>query len=130
MVTVSRGGRVIFAGNDDYIVRDTTYWVDPAGPGRYGAIWFGSRDNVQQGFNEKGLAYDANGLPTVPANPHRERAAVDGGYTSYPVHILRSCATVGEVIAWARAHEWHDRMWDRAALRRQFGRCRRDQRRP
>ena len=112
VVTIARGGRVIFAGNDDYVVRDTVYWVDPGGPGRYGAIWFGTRDNVQQGFNEKGLAYDANGLPTVPANPHRERAPVAGGYTSYPIHILRSCATVDEVIAWVRSHEWHDRMRD------------------
>jgi hypothetical protein len=112
VVTVARGGRVIFAGNDDYIDRDSVYWVDPPGPGRYGAIWIGARDNVQQGFNEKGLAYDANGLPAAPTNPHLERLPVRGGYTSYPVQILRSCATVEEVITWVREHRWHDRMWD------------------
>lgn len=112
VVTAVRGGQVIFAGNDDYVDRDTVYWVDPAGPGRYGAIWIGPRDNVQHGFNEKGLAYDANGLPPVTTKPHRERAAVAGGYSSYPIEILRTCATVEDVIAWVRAHQWHERTWD------------------
>ena len=56
VVTVAHGGRVVFAGNDDYVDRDTVVWIDPAAPGRYGALWIGTRDNVQQGFNEKGLA--------------------------------------------------------------------------
>jgi hypothetical protein len=112
VVTVARGGRVVFAGNDDYIDRDSVYWVDPAGPGRYGAIWIGARDNVQQGFNEKGLAYDANGLPAVPTDPHPERLPVTGVYTSYPIEILRSCSTVEEVITWVSTHRWHTRMWD------------------
>lgn len=67
VVTVSSAGRVYFGCNDDFTNRDSTYWVDPGGADTYGAIFFGSPDNVQQGFNEAGLAYDANGLPSTPA---------------------------------------------------------------
>jgi hypothetical protein len=110
--TVSKGERVFLGGNDDYINPDSTYWVDPGDVRRYGAIWVGSPDNVQQGVNEKGLAYDANGLPRANVNPHDEREPVTGGYTDYPIHILRECATVEEVIAWVQTHRWHSFMRD------------------
>jgi hypothetical protein len=110
--TVSQGDRVFFAGNDDWHERDSTYWVDPGSDRRYGAIYFGEPDNVQQGFNEKGLAYDANGLPLAPVNSHPGRKPVFGGYTSYPIQILRACATVEEVMAWVQEHQWHTAMHD------------------
>jgi hypothetical protein len=110
--TVSQGDRVFFGGNDDYINRDSTYWVDPGSATRYGAIYFGRPDNVQQGFNERGLAYDANGLPKAPVSAHPGRKPVYGGYTSYPIQILRECATVEEVIAWVQEHRWHSAMHD------------------
>ncbi len=110
--TVSKGDQVFFGGNDDYINPDSYYWVDPGNGDNYGAIWIGTRDNVQQGVNEKGLAYDANGLPRVDTNPHPERTPVSGGYSSYPIHILHECATVEEVINWVNAHQWHSYMHD------------------
>lgn len=110
--TVSKGGQVFFGGNDDYITSDSYYWVDPGDASQYGVIWIGQPDNVQQGVNECGLAYDANGLPRVDVNPHPEREPVLGDYTSYPIHILHTCATVEEVIAWINAHQWHSYMHD------------------
>lgn len=110
--TVSKGDQVFFGGNDDYINPDSYYWVDPGDGDNYGAIWIGTRDNVQQGVNEKGLAYDANGLPRVDTNPHLEREPVSGGYSSYPIQILQECATVEEVISWVNTHQWHSYMWD------------------
>jgi len=110
--TVSKGDQVFFGGNDDYINPDSYYWVDPDNGDNYGAIWIGTRDNVQQGVNEKGLAYDANGLPRVDTNPHLEREPVSGGYSSYPIHILHECATVEEVISWVNTHQWHSYMHD------------------
>jgi hypothetical protein len=110
--TVSKGDQVFFGGNDDYINPDSYYWVDPGNGDNYAAIWIGTRDNVQQGVNEKGLAYDANGLPRVDTNPHPERMPVSGGYSSYPIHILHECATVEEVINWVNAHQWHSYMHD------------------
>ncbi len=110
--TISKGDQVFFGGNDDYITTDNYFWVDPGEAQYYGAIWIGERGNVQQGVNEKGLAYDANGLPRVDVNPHRERSPVSGDYSSYPIHILRECATVKEVIHWVNSHQWHSYMHD------------------
>jgi choloylglycine hydrolase len=112
VLTVSQGGQVFFAGNDDYINRDSTYWVDQGSDTRYGAIYFGRPDNVQQGFNEKGLAYDANGVPKAPVTSHPGRQPVYGGYASYLLQILQECATVEEVIAWVQEHQWHKAMHD------------------
>jgi hypothetical protein len=109
---VSQGDRVFFGGNDDYIKPDSYYWVDPGGAQGYGAIWIGTPDNVQQGVNEMGLAYDANGLPRVDTNPHPERKSVSGSYSSYPIQILRECATVAQVIEWVNTHQWHSYMHD------------------
>jgi hypothetical protein len=50
--TISKGGQVFFGGNDDYINPDSYYWVDPGDEDRYGAIWIGMLDNVQQGVKE------------------------------------------------------------------------------
>ena len=110
--TISKGDQVFFGGNDDYITTDNFYWVDPGEAQYYGAIWIGEIGNVQQGVNEKGLAYDANGLPRVDVNPHLERKSVSGDYSSYPIHILRECATVKEVIHWVNSHQWHSYMHD------------------
>lgn len=111
--TISQGNRVFFGGNGDWISFDSNYyWVDPGSETRYGAIYFGVPENVQQGFNEKGLAYDSNGLPLAPVNTHPGRNPVYGGYTSYPIQILQECATVEEVIAWVQEHQWHQTMHD------------------
>jgi hypothetical protein len=111
--TVSKGDRVFFGGNGDWVNFDGNYyWVDPGSDARYGAIYFGKPNNVQQGFNEKGLAYDANGLPLAPVTDHPGRQVVYGGYTSYPIRILQACATVQEVVAWVQAHQWHEAMHD------------------
>lgn len=110
--TISKGENVFFGGNDDYITSDSYYWVDPGDTNNYGVIWIGQPDDVQQGVNEKGLAYDANGLPRVDVNPHSERIPVLGGYTSYPVQIMHECSTVKEVINWINLHQWHSYMHD------------------
>ena len=110
--TLSKGDQVFFGGNDDYIEPDSYYWVDPGREGEYGAIWIGTPDNVQQGVNEVGLAYDANGLPRVAVNPHTEREPVRGGYTDYPIQILRENATVADVVGWIQTHEWRAYMHD------------------
>ena len=110
--TVSKGDRVFFGGNDDYILPDSYYWVDPGTTNQYGVIWVGKPDNVQQGVNEKGLAYDANGLPRIDVNPHLERERVGGGYSNYPMRIMHECATVEEVINWVNTHQRYPYMHD------------------
>lgn len=110
--TIAKGDNIFFGGNDDYINPDSYYWVDPGDSARYGVIWIGTPDNVQQGVNEKGLAYDANGLPKEDVNPHPERIPVSGSYSIYPILIMHECSTVQEVITWINTHQWHSYMHD------------------
>jgi hypothetical protein len=111
--TVSQGERVFFGGNGDWVNFDSNYyWVDPGSDTSYGAIYFGVPENVQQGFNEKGLAYDANGVPIAPVKEHPGREPVYGSYASYSIQILQECATVEEVIEWVQEHQWHEQMHD------------------
>lgn len=105
VISIAKGDRVFFGGNDDYINPDSWYWVDPGDSTRYGVIWIGAPDNPQQGVNEKGLAYDSNGLPRVEVDPHRERIPVSEAYHLYCMQIMHECARVEEVIAWVNLHQ-------------------------
>lgn len=114
IITVSKGDSVFFGGNDDFINLDSYYWVEPGDSSKYGVIWIGTPDNPQQGVNEKGLAYDANGLPRFELKPHPERIPVPGDYHIFCMEIMHNCATVMEVIDWAKSHQhlpyMHDQM--------------------
>ncbi len=112
VITISKGDSVFFGGNDDYINPDSYYWVEPGDSSRYGVIWIGTPDNPQQGVNEKGLAYDANGLPRFEVNPHTERIPVAGGYHRYCMQIMHECSTVEEVIDWVNSHQRYPYMHD------------------
>jgi hypothetical protein len=113
VITISKGENVFFGGNDDYINSDSYYWVQPGDSSRYGVIWIGTPDNPQQGVNEKGLAYDANGLPRFEVNPHIERLPVSGEYYhNYVMQIMHECSTVTEVIEWVNKHQRFPYMHD------------------
>jgi hypothetical protein len=87
--------------------------VEPGDSSKYGVIWIGTPDNPQQGINEKGLAYDANGLPRVDVNPHKERIPVKGEYyPHYIMQIMHECSLVEEVIRWANLHQHYPYMHD------------------
>lgn len=106
VITISKGDKVFFAGNDDYVNPDSYFWVQKGDSLRYGVIWIGTPDNPQQGVNEKGLAYDANGLPRFELNPHTERVPVNGVYYhNFIMQIMHECSTVAEVIDWAKNHQ-------------------------
>ncbi len=105
VITISKDGRVFFGGNDDFINPDSYYWVEQGDSSKYGVIWIGTPDNPQQGVNEKGLAYDSNGLPRFDVNPHRERIPVEGEYHEYIMRIIHECSTVEDVIAWVNTHQ-------------------------
>jgi hypothetical protein len=106
IITISKGDSVFFGGNDDYINPDSYYWVEPGDSSKYGVIWIGTPDNPQQGVNEKGLAYDSNGLPRV-ANPVKGEY-----YHHYIMQIMHECSRVEEVIRWANLHQHYPYMHD------------------
>jgi hypothetical protein len=112
VITISKGDSIFFGGNDDYINPDSWYWVEQGDSSRYGVIWIGTPDNPQQGVNEKGLAYDSNGLPGFDVNPHTERTPVPGEYHNYIMQIMHECSTVKEVIDWVNTHQRFPYMHD------------------
>jgi hypothetical protein len=113
IITISKGDSVFFGGNDDYINPDSYYWVEPGDSTKYGVIWIGTPDNPQQGVNEKGLAYDANGLPRFELKPHPERIPVKGEfYHHFVMQIMHECSRVEEVIRWANLHQHYPYMHD------------------
>jgi hypothetical protein len=113
VITISKGNHVFFGGNNDYINPGSWYFVEQGDSLKYGVVWIGTPDNPQQGINEKGLAYDANGLPRVKVNPHTERIPVEGGYYHhYVMQIMHECSTVPEVIEWTNKHQRFPYMHD------------------
>jgi hypothetical protein len=113
IITISKGDSVFFGGNDDYINPDSYFWVEPGDSSKYGVIWIGTPDNPQQGVNEKGLAYDANGLPRFELKGHPDRIPVKGEYYHhYIMQIMHECSKVDEVIRWANLHQHYPYMHD------------------
>jgi tetratricopeptide (TPR) repeat protein len=102
--TVSSGDTVFFGNNEDYINPNTYYWVSPSTSQYYGGVFFGFDDfSPQGGINEKGLAFDGNGLRGGHLNPQ-------SGLTPFRGHpgliFLRECSTVEEVITLAQTFDW------------------------
>lgn len=113
VITFSKDSIVFFGGNDDYINPDSYFWVEKSDSSGYGVVWIGTPDNPQQGINEKGLAYDSNGLPKYEVNPHTERIPVTGRYYhNYIIQIMHECSTVKEVIDWVNSHQRFPYMHD------------------
>ena len=100
--TASYGRTVLFGNNEDFINPNTFYWVTPSGPGKYGVLYLGF-DNLypQGGVNEKGLAFDWNGLSPMPLNIHSELPKLTGELAT---SIMENCATVEAAIAYVRGH--------------------------
>jgi len=97
IITASQGDIALFANNEDYISPDTIYWTRPGSDQTYGAIYLGFDDFIQPqgGINEMGLAYDINGLPAMPLNPHPELPSAPVKIGEY---MLERAATVDEAI--------------------------------
>jgi hypothetical protein len=103
-------GDVWTGNNEDFGFDFDTYLnVLPSEKGRLGAIAFTynfAYDRpeafVQGGLNEQGLFFDFNALPGVPVTSYRgweTKRDFPGGDVAFIKHVLRTCATVPEVIA-------------------------------
>ncbi len=115
--TATMGEKVYFGNNEDYLFDGTYIWLIPSQE-RYtptgniqinGAIFFGFDNNgepsvdgyPQGGMNEKGLCFDANGLPPTPIN---YSAGYIYPYTHPFYEILWEYSTVNETIEWFSTH--------------------------
>lgn len=89
--------KVLVGNNEDANNPETRIWTVPAGKkGTLGRIYFGFSDlSPQGGVNEKGLWFDAFGLPFEPTYPVRGEI--------YPGDLqdllMAECATVNDVVA-------------------------------
>jgi hypothetical protein len=94
---------VLFGNNEDFNNPETHFWTIPPQEGQFGVVYLGFNDLIPQGgINEKGLAFDTNGLPPLDLNPHRELLPLPSGWIVYT--IMREAATVEEVIDMAKSH--------------------------
>lgn len=101
---VRRGEKVFFGNNEDWSDPKTIYWIEPAGQGRYGSLYFGfNHYNPQGGINEKGLAFDYNALPKSPLKSHRELPRRPGPLANF---IMQEAAAVEEALAIVRRYDW------------------------
>jgi len=99
----SYGDVVLFGNNEDFTNPNTYLWVIPSDDENYGVVYLGFDDFTPQGgINEKGLAFDTNGLPPVNINPHSELPAPPPGWIVET--IMRKAATVEEAVDIANRH--------------------------
>jgi hypothetical protein len=93
----------LFGNNEDFTNPDTYLWVIPSDDENYGGVYLGFDDLIPQGgINEKGLAFDTNGLPPVDIKPHSELPAPPSGWIVET--IMRKAATVEEAVDTANRH--------------------------
>ncbi len=104
------GGDVWTGNNEDYAFDFDTYLnVLPRERGLLGVIAFTytlpyDRPHafVQGGLNERGLFLDLNALPGIPTSEYRDwdrKKDFPGEDPAFVKHMLRTCATVPEVLA-------------------------------
>lgn len=115
--TTTIGEKVYFGNNEDYKYDGTYIWLIPSQE-RYtssgykqinGAVFFGFDNNndlkvdgnPQGGMNDKGLCFDANGLPPTLMN---YSSGMSFAYTHPFYEILWECSTVNETIEWFTTH--------------------------
>ncbi len=90
------GNKILAGNNEDFSNPETRIWFVPAGEnGTYGRILFGFKDlSSQGGINEKGLWFDAFGLPT--RDVHSLKGEIYPG--DLQEKLLAECTSVNDVV--------------------------------
>jgi hypothetical protein len=87
----------LFGSNEDFTNPFTYIWFVPAGPGKYGRVYFGYDDGFPQGgVNEKGLVFDGLGLPYKEQSQPSDKPVYEG--RNLFDKIMAECATVSEAL--------------------------------
>jgi len=111
------GEKVFFCGNLDHPNPDGYIRFWPASMEGYGGILHGYYAKVNErswigyegGMNEKGLAFDTNGLPDATMNPHPEKTS-SWASDNFWRRMLKKCANVTEAIEMANDFDFGNMM--------------------
>jgi hypothetical protein len=115
--TLHSGKKVFFCGNLDHPNPDGHIWFWPASKEGYGGLLHGYTAKAgdrtwigyEGGLNEKGLAFDTNGLPTAEMNPHPERNS-SWESDNFWQRMLKKCSNVNEAIEMAKDFDFGETM--------------------
>ncbi len=112
--TLKSGNEVYFGNNEDYIYDNTFISFKPSNGTTYGHVNFGYHNNngfigdndAQGGINTEGLAFDANSLPPLPLNSHKnDRLPLPSGQPLE--NILMYCKNISEVVDWFLKYDFN-----------------------
>ena len=112
--TIKTENTVYFGNNEDYIYDNTFISFIPGNGSTYGHVNLGFHNNngfigdnsAQGGLNTEGLAFDANALPPLPLNSHKnEKIPIPSGEPLE--NILMYCKNVPEVVNWFLEHDFN-----------------------
>lgn len=111
------GKKVFFCGNLDHPNPDGYIWFWPASKEGYGGTLHGYYAKVNDrswigyegGMNEKGLAFDTNGLPDATMNPHPEKTS-SWASDNFWRRMLKKCSNVNEAIEMANDFDFGNMM--------------------
>ena len=108
--TINANNDTYFGNNEDYIYDNTFISFKPGNETTYGIAILGYHNNngftgdnlPQGGFNTKGLAFDANALPSMPIESNNTGLKLPSG--NILENVLMYCKNVAEVINWFQIH--------------------------
>lgn len=114
ILTAAHDESVLFANNEDWHSPNPMIGFYPASSARYGSVHVGFRHSdgsIEFGgaMNDQGLAWDINGLPSAPLNPHPERPLAHET-DNYLSTITKKAGTVAEAIEIAQEFDFGDSM--------------------
>ncbi|MFX0173768.1 MAG: carcinine hydrolase/isopenicillin-N N-acyltransferase family protein [Candidatus Hodarchaeota archaeon] len=102
--TSSYGDTVLFGNNEDWTNPNTYIWFELSENNQYGGVYLGFNDfHSQGGMNEKGLCFDANGLPRISLNSHPELPYTEEWVVRF---LMKICTNVTEVTEMASKYNW------------------------
>jgi len=94
--------RVLVGNNEDQGNPVVNVWFLPASESAYGRFLIGTEGIVQGGMNEHGLVYDSLSKPWVEVAADERPLH----YGMWPLHVLETCRTIEEAIAFFEQHNF------------------------
>jgi hypothetical protein len=101
-IIYTASGDLALAGNNEDVDNPLARaWFIPASDGRYGRMYFGFDDLLQQGgLNDQGLFFDAAWVPYKALGASAQKPGFPGGWVAMMDEMMSKSATVDEALAY------------------------------